>query len=163
MRVMSRRIRRFFNKTNGAALVEFTLIAPLLILLVCGLAEFANAMRQYHIMEKGVRDAGRYVARVAVANCTIPASAVSAARNLALTGQTSGGAFLLQTWNDPSTVTVAVAACVNNSAGAYRGVEAMPVIEVTAAATYADLGLLDLLGLGSIQISVSHQQLWIGG
>jgi hypothetical protein len=38
----------------------------------------------------------------------------------------------------------------------------MPVIQVTASAPYADLGLLTVIGLGGISLSVSHQQLWIG-
>lgn len=160
---MMRRRRDFLRKRDGAALVEFALVAPLLVFLMCGLAEFANAMRQYHVMEKGVRDAGRYVARVPMNNCTIPAAAVTSAQNLALTGQTAGGAFLLSTWTDPASVAVAVATCVDNSAGTYRGRVQFPVIEVTATAPYVDLGLLDVLGLGPIQLSVSHQQLWIGG
>ena len=68
---MTRALSRFLQAKRGAALVEFTLVAPLLVMLMCGLAEFANAMRQYHIMEKGVRDAGRYLARAAMSGCTV--------------------------------------------------------------------------------------------
>ena len=46
--------------------------------------------------------------------------------------------------------------------GAYRGRDQMPVIEVTATAPYEDLGLLSVIGFDSIDIEVSHQQLWIG-
>jgi Flp pilus assembly protein TadG len=134
-----------------------------LVLLLCGMAEFSNAMRQYHIMEKGVRDAGRYLARVQMTGCTINGSAITAAQNLALTGRTSGGTNLLSTWTDPSTVSVTVAQCVDNSGGGYRGHTQMPVVQVTANAPYADLGLLTILGFGSINLQVSHHQLWIGG
>lgn len=160
---MLRTLRRYLIARKGAALVEFTLLAPLLVMMMCGLAEFANAMRQYHVMEKGVRDAGRYVARVQMTGCTITGSAVTAARNLALTGRTSGGTPLLDTWTNPSTVAVTVSSCVNNSSGTYRGLSSIPVIQVTATAPYADLGLLDALGLGDIQLSVTHRQVWIGG
>jgi Flp pilus assembly protein TadG len=162
MRAMRHALRGFFGDKAGAALVEFTLAAPLLILLMCGLAEFANAMRQYHIMEKGVRDAGRYVARVQMTGCALDGAATTAAQNLALTGQISGGDFLLPTWDDPSTVTVAVVQCVNNSSRVYRGRDVIPVIEVTARAPYTDLGLLTVIGLGAITLEASHQQLWIG-
>lgn len=156
-------LSRFARARKGAALVEFSLLAPVLILLMCGLAEFSNAMRQYHIMEKAVRDAARYVARVQVTGCTIDADAVTAAQNLALTGQiASGGAYVLPAWTDPATVTVTVSDCVSNTAGAYRGREEMPVIEVTAAATYEDLGLLGVLGFDDIGLAVRHQQIWIG-
>src|SRR5262249_37504376 len=88
---MIRGLNRFLRAKKGAALVEFSLLAPVLIMLMCGMCEFANAMRQYHIMEKGVRDAGRYLARVPMTGCTVNGSAITAARNLALTGQVSGG------------------------------------------------------------------------
>lgn len=153
---------RFLKDRKGAALVEFSLLAPVLILLMCGMGEFANAMRQYHIMEKGVRDAGRYLARVPMTGCTVNGSAVTAARNLALTGRTSGGTYLLGSWTDPNSVTVSVAQCLDNTGGGYRGYPQMPVLEVTARAPYADLGMLTVLGLGSITLEVRHQQLWIG-
>lgn len=159
---MKSTLSRFLRAKRGAALVEFTLLAPLLIMLMCGLAEFANAMRQYHIMEKGVRDAGRYLARAGMNGCTIDAGATTAAQNLALTGQTSGGSFLLPTWTDPSSVAASVADCIDNSGGAYRGRDDMPIIEVTASAPYVDLGLLSVIGIGAIDLEVSHQQLWIG-
>lgn len=155
-------IGRFFKAKRGAALVEFSLVAPLLVFLMCGLAEFACVMRQYHIMEKGVRDAGRYLARVPMTGCTLNGAAVTQAQNLALTGRTGNGSFLLPSWTDPATVTVAVAQCVDNSSGGYRGRDDMPVIEVTAAAPYADLGLLSVIGVDDIDLQVAHQQLWIG-
>ncbi|MGD9966261.1 MAG: TadE/TadG family type IV pilus assembly protein [Hyphomonadaceae bacterium] len=155
-------VRKFTRARGGAALVEFTLVAPLLLMLMCGMAEFANAMRQYHIMEKGVRDAGRYLARVPMTGCTVSGTATTAARNLALTGRTSGGSYLLPTWNDLTTVTVTIPQCFDNSAGAYRGRAQIPILEVTASAPYVDLGLLSMIGLGDINLEVSHQQYWVG-
>jgi Flp pilus assembly protein TadG len=152
----------FKRARGGAALVEFTLVAPLLLLLMCGMAEFASALRQYHIMEKGVRDAGRYLARVPMTGCTVSSGAITAARNLALTGRSSGGAALLPTWNDVASVNVTVAECFNNSANTYRGHAQIPIIEVTASAPYVDLGLLSVIGLDDIDLEVSHQQLWVG-
>lgn len=155
-------LRRFSAARKGAALVEFTLVAPLLVLLMCGMAEFACAMRQYHIMEKGVRDAGRYLARVPMTGCTVSGGATTAAQNLALTGRTSGGSHLLPTWTNAASVNVTVAECFNNSASAYRGRAQIPIIEVTATAPYVDLGLLSVIGLDDIVLEVSHQQLWVG-
>lgn len=158
-----RSLPRFGKSREGAALVEFSLLAPVLILLMCGLAEFANAMRQYHVMEKGVRDAARYLTRVPMSGCTLNGASVTAAQYLALTGQTAaGGDYFLDQWNDPSTVTVVLAACVANAPRVYRGHDQMPVIEVTAQAAYEDLGMLSVLGFDELQLEVSHQQLWIG-
>jgi Flp pilus assembly protein TadG len=159
---MPRSLFSFFKAKRGAALVEFSLVAPLLIFLMCGLAEFASILRQYHIMEKGVRDAGRYLARVPMTGCTLNGAAVARAQNLALTGRTDSGSFLLPSWTDPNTVSVVVVQCINNTSGTYRGRANMPVIEVTAGAPYADLGLLSIIGVGNIDLAVSHQQLWIG-
>jgi Flp pilus assembly protein TadG len=157
-----RSLKSFCNSRRGAALVEFSLVAPLLVFLMCGMAEFSNGLRQYHVMEKGVRDAARYVARVQMTGCTIPAAAITAAQNLALTGQTSGGADLLSGWTDPATITVSVANCYNNSAGTYRGEAQMPTIQVQASAPYAGLGLLSVIGIGTINLQVANQQIWIG-
>ncbi len=154
--------RRFIKNRKGAALVEFTLVAPLLIMLMCGVAEFANAMRQYHIMEKGVRDAGRYLARVPMTGCTIPGASTTAARNLAITGRTSSGTPLLSSWTDPNTVSVSLAVCYNNGTSTYRGRSVIPIIDVTATAPYVDLGMLSVLGIDDIQLQVSHRQLWVG-
>lgn len=159
---MANPLTGFLKAKRGAALVEFSLVAPLLIFLMCGLAEFANVLRQYHIMEKGVRDAGRYLARTPMTGCALDGSSVAIAQNLALTGRTSGSSYLLATWDDPNTVAAAVVQCFDNSAGTYRGRDDMPVIEVTATARYVDLGMLSVLGLGDVDLEVSHQQLWIG-
>jgi Flp pilus assembly protein TadG len=137
-------------------------VAPLLVFLMCGMAEFSNGLRQYHVMEKGARDAARYVARVQMTGCTIPAAAVTAAQNLALTGNTAGGANLFPGWSDPATVTVTVSNCFNNAAGTYRGETLMPTIQVQASAPYAGLGLLSILGIGTINLQVANQQIWIG-
>lgn len=160
---MMRGLNRFLRAKKGAALVEFSLLAPVLVMLMCGMCEFSNAMRQYHIMEKGVRDAGRYLARVPMTGCTVNGGAITAARNVALTGQTSGGTNLLRTWSDPNTITITVAQCFNNSSGTYRGHAQMPVIQVEARAPYADLGMLSVLGFSAFTLDVTHQQLWIGG
>jgi len=94
--------------------------------------------------------------------CTVSGAATTAAQNLAITGRTSGGTALLPNWTNVSSVAVSVAQCVNNSSAAYRGHAEMPVIQVQAAAPYADLGLLTILGIGSINLEATHQQLWIG-
>jgi Flp pilus assembly protein TadG len=153
---------RFGRNKRGAALIEFSLFAPVLVLMMCGLAEFGSAMRQYHLMEKGVRDAGRYMARMPMTGCALTAGRVTEAQNLAITGRITGGTPLLSTWSDPATVGVTVSSCFDNSAGTYRGHPNMPVIQVTATAPYVDLGLLSILGFDNTTLSVTHRQLWIG-
>lgn len=155
-------LRKLGQDRRGAALVEFTLTAPLLISLMCGMAEFGQGLRQYHVMQKGVRDAARYLAHVpANPPCTgisdpAWASAVSDAQNLAVYGTTASGTPLFSGWNSPSTVSVPAPTCLTNlrANGA-----ALPQITVTASAPYVDLGMLAFLGLGPITLTVSHQEL----
>ena len=171
MRLIAR-LRRLRRDRGGAALVEFTLVAPMLVGLMCGLAEFGNALRQYHIMEKGVRDASRYLAHASVdppcvgnggaAGGTASAGwtqAIAEAKNLAIYGNAAGsGSPLFKTWNNTATVSIASdPTCLANP----RGVSAswLPQVTVTASAPYADLGMLSALGLGPITLTVAHQEL----
>ena len=156
-----RLLRRLKRQTRGAALVEFTLLAPLLLLLMCGLAEFANALREYHIMAKGVRDAARYLAHVpATPPCvaTDPnwAGAITDAKHLAVYGTVSGGTALFKTWTDVNTVSVDYATCLTNPR--VNG-NPLPKITVTASALYADLGMFGLMGVTPPTLTVSHQEL----
>lgn len=154
-------IRRLGRDRSGAALVEFTLLAPLLISLMCGLAEFGLMLRQHHVMEKGVRDAGRFLSRSFGDACSGDAnwaSAVAAAKTLAVTGAQSGGPPLLSGWTDTATVSVSVN-CIDNSASTWHGGPSLPIVTVTASAAYQDLGMLGVLGLTAPTLTVSHQQL----
>jgi Flp pilus assembly protein TadG len=156
-------LRGLARDRRGAALVEFTLLAPLLISLMCGLSEFGLAFRQYHVMEKGVRDAGRFLARSAgAAPCPTAdaawATAITEAKALALSGTTAGGTPLLAGWSDPATLSVSVS-CADNSAAAWHGPAQLPVVTITATAPYADLGMLGVLGLAPPTLTVSHQEL----
>ena len=158
---LSADLRQFRKDHSGAALVEFTLLAPLLISLMCGLAEFGLALRQYHIMEKGVRDAARYLSRVpanppCVAADPNWATYVTQAKNLAIYGVTTTGTPLFSSWTSSATVSVPAPTCLANPR--VNGAD-LPQITVTASAPYADLGLLSVLGLGPITLTVSHQEL----
>lgn len=48
------------RKEDGAALVEFALIAPLLILLVLGIVEFGWLFGQYNDVRHGAREGARF-------------------------------------------------------------------------------------------------------
>lgn len=161
--------QRLRRNCRGAALVEFTLVAPLLIALMCGLAEFGQALRQYHVMEKGVRDAARYLTHVSVnppcMGATDPpgytwTQALADAKNLAVYGSVSGSTPLFKSWASTSTVTVDDATCLSNPRDPTGvRVNTLPQITVTASAPYVDLGMLSFLGLGPFTLTVSHQEL----
>ncbi|CAN7415578.1 pilus assembly protein [Phenylobacterium sp. LjRoot219] len=154
--------RRLRAERSGAALVEFTLVAPLLIALMCGLAEFGQALRQYHVMQKGVGDAARYLARAPARppcmDATDPnwATYVGEAQNLAVKGVPTGGTALFNGWSDTASVSVPAPTCLTNPRGSGSD---LPLIIVTASAPYADLGMLSALGFDAITLTVSHQEL----
>jgi Flp pilus assembly protein TadG len=151
-------------------LVEFTLVVPLLVILTLGLVEFGRALMHYHVVEKSMRDAARYLARVeatcpsgAGSGSLVDATDETEAKNLALYGFTvpGGETPLLPYWTNPATVTVNIQ-CTDNSGGALRGPAYIPIVRVSAAVPYQDLGMLAMLGFGSVTFSVSHEELNIG-
>jgi Flp pilus assembly protein TadG len=99
---MSRSARDFHNRQTGAALVEFAIIVPLLLLLLLGIVEFSYAFFHLNILNKSVQDGALYFsewARCTSLNNCSPNIAIKAdsanpyysnAQNLVKTGNTSG-------------------------------------------------------------------------
>ena len=167
------RIRRFSGDERGAALVEFTLVLPFLMLLAAGIAEFGFMLHQQQLIYKAVRDAGRYAARypyATTAACALSgepewATMVANTKNVALRGQVSGGAFLLSSWNNVSMVTVAeIARSVPGGGSSPLGLlcTTASVISVTASAPFAGTGFLGFLGIGAFNLTASHDEMWAG-
>lgn len=61
---------------RGVALVEFTLVLPMLLLLLLSLGEFGRMLYQYNVLLQASRDAGRFVASQAW-NSTLGAVSLS--------------------------------------------------------------------------------------
>ncbi len=171
------RMRGFGREIGGASAVEFGFTMPLLIALVFGVIEVGRALQHHHVLVKGVRDAGRYLGRVEL-DCSVGVGAgfvanvanETAARNLALTGTVaSGNPPVLDYWNDPDSVDIAVD-CLDNSPAANlcgaapcRADGAVAIITVSTDLEYVDLGFLGLFGDGSkINFNVSHEEYSIG-
>lgn len=57
-------------KQRGVAAVEFTIMLPVLLLLVFATAEISRAIYQYSYLTRMVRDAGRYLSAKAIPNTT---------------------------------------------------------------------------------------------
>ncbi len=152
-----------WRDARGTTFLELTIVMPVLIVLSLGVGEFGRALQHHHVINKSVRDAARYLSRVA-AVCpggTVGSADLATARNLALTGYPTGGAPILSYWTDPTTVAVAIQ-CFDNSAGTYRGGAAIPIVQVTATVPYADLGFLGVLGLTTMTLRARYDQVVIG-
>lgn len=161
-------LSRFSRDAQGVAFLELALLFPLLLALSLGVFEFGRGLQHYHAVNKSMRDAARYLARVpatcssaGTANGTVASGFQTNARNLALTGQISGGTPILSYWTNVNTVAISVD-CVDNQAPNFRGANFIPVMRVTATVPYGDLGFLTILGLSGFSFRVEHEQLHIG-
>ncbi len=67
-RAFSRMIRRFSAAQDGVALVEFALVLPMMLVVFAVMIEGSRMFISYQAAISGVRDAARYLARVAPAN-----------------------------------------------------------------------------------------------
>jgi Flp pilus assembly protein TadG len=145
--------RRMLRDQSGAALIEFTIMAPLLLSLVLGIAEFGRFLYQYQMVLEGLRDAGRYLARLDANDATNQSNAA----NLAITGTIDGtGEPRVDNW-EAGDIDFSVTD-VDNTAGIYRGPAEIEVIEVTTTFDYADVGFLSALGFDPISIDAAHEQ-----
>lgn len=164
--ILNRQIINVFKDRSGASLVEMGLLLPLLVSLALGMMVYANVVYQFHVAEKGVKAASRFLARIPVAptagcNFSFDSASETAAKELAVKGSFDANATqLLPNWATTQ-VTIPATTCKNDPAG---GGAQIPVVTVNASFTYNGLGLLNFLGAGSaITISASHEEVHIGG
>ena len=162
-------IHKFRSNIVGAALVEFSILLPVIFFTAFGMMEFGRALYQFHIANKGVKSAARFVARVPNPSLTCPPSGTSwttaqtDAKTLAMRGSLNGSdPFLLSNWSDASSITIAVS-CYDNSGGTYRGLDDLAIITVSTSFNFDDIGLLSTLGITGLTINASHQEMFIGG
>jgi Flp pilus assembly protein TadG len=120
--------RRVLGHDGGAALVEFTLTLPVLLALFALVAEGGRVLWHHGLIAKNVRQATRYLSRVADPT---DADAQARAVNLAISGRLEGGKPRLSVWADGSTV-VPTVVTLDNSAGGLRGPAEIRVVTVTA-------------------------------
>ena len=108
---MRKMIRRIVTDDEGSALLEGTIVVPVLFSLVFGVLEFSYYFYQQHLVSTGVRDAARYLARVQDPN---NATSQTIAQSLASTGSpTPGSTFRRVAGFDPAEVTIAVTPIAN--------------------------------------------------
>jgi Flp pilus assembly protein TadG len=138
---------------SGAALVEFTLLAPFLLFLGLGMGEFGRFLYQYQLVVEGLRDGARYLARLDPDSTTNQTNAA----NLATTGTIDGsGDPRVDGWV-AADVTFTVTD-VDNSSGTYRGDSTVKAVEATTTFNYGDVGFLGALGLPALSIDAAHEQ-----
>jgi len=140
---------------KGDALVEFAFAIPFLVLMFVGLTEMGRAFLQANAVEKGMRAAAVYAARV---DDPMGITSMNIIENLAKTGTLDGsGAFLVAGWQE-----VGAALDVSQSYYELDGTN-VPVIRLTASVPFEPLSaeLAGLVGLGGFTITLSHEQSYV--
>lgn len=111
--------------------MEFALVLPMLILLFAVIVEGGRMMWSYQTVANGVRDAARYLGRIAPADvCTTGGLAAHTGSLEGIVRNSSSGATLFPDARQV-TVTSVTAACVEGSG--WPGID--PVVEVSAQVT----------------------------
>lgn len=145
----SMHLTRLARCSAGGPLIEFALALPLALLLLVGGVELGRGMMQYLTVDKTMRDATRYLARVPEA--ALAGWGLDNARNLALTGTIDGsGGYLVSHWTSPQSVVLQ-----QSSAPVLR-------IRLTASVPF-QFALLPIIGLPKqMTFTVIHEERHIG-
>lgn len=161
--------RRIFPDCRGNAAAELALALPILLLLLFGSFELGNYFLSEHVVQKSVRDASRYAARLSIApnytGCGVSADASQRIRNVARTGDPGGTTARLRDWSDEDT-NVSIS-CDTTSSYATGGVytnfpNGAPVITVTATVPYNTLFGAAGLGPTTLNLNAESQAAVIG-
>jgi Flp pilus assembly protein TadG len=160
---MMHRIVSLVRDRNGTAGVEMALVLPLLLVLMFGSFELGNYFLSEHVVDKAVRDAARYAARLPLADyssCSVPSgeAAEQQTQRVARFGDPSGsGAARLVDWTADSMTTVTIS-CDTTSSYGTGGIYAdfpdgAPVVTVSTTVPYNTL--FGMLGLGAVTLDLN--------
>ena len=149
-------IRRFLSDQRGVAAVEAALLTPCLLATTVFAADAGKALLDRHQMKAGLVAGARLLARAAD-----PASMEAPARNLVVTGLTSGGKARIAGWT-ANQVTISYR-LLDNASGAYAGGPSLRVVRLESAIPYTGFGVVRFIGVQSLTLTASHEERWTGG
>ena len=154
-------IQRFQGDERGTALVEVAITVPLVLLLSAGVFEFSNILNTRLLLEAGVEDAARYMARCSSDWDTCKARA----QNLAANGAVSAGSARVDGWLPATVAITKTSTNATDGSGTQlylSNKSTVDVVNVSTSYSYPDVGFLSYLGFGALTLSVSHQERVIG-
>jgi Flp pilus assembly protein TadG len=159
------RTRLFFlfrRDTRGVAAMEAGLAFPFIVALAAGLIEFGALFYNFELIQTGVRDAARYLARVAD-----PVASEAAARNLALRGTVDSSGTLRVKWWQPTHIQITYKTVPNpmdetTGRRLYRGRDPLVVVRVSTLFDHTGLGLFRAVGLGPVRVTAAHEERYVG-
>lgn len=157
-------IRHFVRQDLGTVLTETIIAVPLLTILAIGMLEFGNILWQRHQMEVGVRDAARYWARCRPTVPTATGTAdfmpceIDIAKNIAFFGNPAGtGPWRVPGWDGSETEHLEITPTTPPGVPT-----ATDVVQATGQFDYRGSPLIGALNLGTITLSYTHEQRYIG-
>ena len=169
-------VKRLWRRDEGSALVEATIITPVLLTLFLGVFEFSWYFYNQQLVEAGVRDAARFMARIRLTGGTtdpcsqndangysykIDAGCIATNASVATSATSCGGAARVSGWtyNQVSSNIQ----CLASPTGSFvDGATTMTIIYVTTTVADPSLGFFSTLGLTAPSITVTHQERYIG-
>lgn len=171
-KMLARCLRRFRLDQRGTVLIEMALVAPLMVVLSAGVFEFGRFIHDKFLMEAGLTDAARFAARCnsqlyTAAGLTINCAGIAA--NIAVFGKANVNPATdvprVDGWQTSNvTINIADPATCQNAVASDGTVlylsTTSQVCIVTASTSfpYPDLGMLSLVGVGSITLGGTHQE-----
>ncbi len=155
MIVKKHKLKALIRCNQGTSIIELAVILPVLVTIGLGMIEFGNMLYQYHLINVGVRDAARYLAGLEQT-----AANETSARNIATTGEVSGGTNRVSWWNT-SSVSVSHTQLANNDGSGnkiFRGGDTITMVTVSTSVQYQSLGFLGTLNLGNFNLAAQHEE-----
>jgi len=178
------RLLRLLRDDGASAAAEMALVLPLLLTLMFGAFELGNYFLSEHVLQKAVRDAARYAARLPMTDYDCSTNSVvsgatsiqEVARFNDPTGTADSATSRLSGWTGDSMATVTLA-CVDQGSGdsyvdngVYAGFPngadgkpgAVPVVTVSATVPYNMLFGSYVFGSATLNLNATSQAAVIG-
>jgi Flp pilus assembly protein TadG len=162
---------RFTRERCGTALIETTLVVPLMLVLSSGLFEFGNMLYLKLLMDAGLRDGARFGARCnsqMYTDAGLPAiNCVNLAKNVAVYGNVAGtGTVRVTGWSTASTdITIAIGdsarcrdAVVSGTTMYHSSTAQVCIVRAWGSLNYTGIGLLSLIGMSASRIESSQEE-----
>ncbi len=163
---MADKRRPLVRDSRGTAALEFGIMLPFMVVLLAGIADLGRSIWQHHTLQKGVRDAARYLSRVDV---PLTSTQRAAAKNLLLRSSFDGTRpYHFGHWASSVTTNLdsgtGLVTTYDNTGGTLRGPTNISIITVTATVSppAGEFPLLSLFGGGAIRYSARYQVRNIG-
>jgi Flp pilus assembly protein TadG len=149
-------LRPFARCARGSAALETAFALPFVLALGFGAADAGWLLSEMHRMKAGLATGAHLLAR-----SRDPAVSETKARNVAVTGRTSGGTARVKGWT-AANVVISYRMTANTS-GAYAGDDEVRVIRLESDIPYTGFGLLRMAGVtGSVRLRAAHEERWTG-